>query len=210
MSINTQFVSFFNVRRGREEKKMAFTLTAGAVRNGVNGLFASFGLASEDGPNTNHNVLTATGEIQLNVDELATFLGMNAVEIQCKFSVDNKIEAQLEEAAEAGKAIRLTWELPAAPGKVSQDKRGNLHYAFTIHIVNCQLVDRWVDPNRLLDQQAMAVALSTPVEKQDPMVLLHQRVAADRMRLAAKKAAEATPSPVPAGTGLDANGDIAL
>jgi len=189
---------------------MAYTLTAGAVRNGVNGLFASFGLADADGPNTNHNVITPTGEVQLNVDELASFLGMEAVEIQCKFSVSDEIEAQLEEAAEAGKALRLTWEMPSAPGKVSQDKQGRLHYAFTIHVVNCQVVDRWIDPNRLLDQVAMGIALSTPVEKQDPMVLLRQRVAADRIRLAANKAAEATPSPVPAGAGLDANGDIAL
>jgi len=183
---------------------MVYTLTAGAVRAGSNGLFASFGLADATGPNANHSTVTQAGVIRLNVMALGEMLGMNAAEMQMKFSVNDAIEEQLEEAAEAQRAICITWELPSAPGKVSQDKRGNLHYAFNIHIVSVELVDRWVDPDRMLDQAAMGAALAVPPVAQDPMVTLRARVANDRVRLAARAAI--APEAAPAAE----DGDIVI
>jgi len=183
---------------------MVYTLTAGAVRVGSKGMFASFGLADASGPNANHSTVTEAGVIRLNVAALGEMLGLHPAEMQMKFSVDDKIEEQLEEAAEAQRAVCITWELPAAPGKVSQDKRGNLHYGFAIHVVSVELVDRWVDPDRMLDQTAMRTALAVPATVQDPMVALRARVAADRARLAARAAV--APEVAPATD----DGDIAI
>jgi len=216
----TCFVSYFNVKEvASRTKATTHTLTLGSVRESESyGSFAAFSISSDNGPATNHFVMVDGVEVALNVQALADFMGMQPGELQFKFNCEDYSD-QIQEAAASHGSVRVVWELLAAPGKVSKDKKGErLYYSFNILVKECVVGSYWVDPARKIDQDSLYAALaSAPAPKVDPMAALRARVANDRAELAAKRAAEQAAASTPAapaapvsGSGLDENGDIAL
>jgi len=194
------FISYFNVKEVDREFT-THTLTLGSVRNGKHGSFAAFSIQGDNGPAANHFVLVNGEELPLNVQALADFMGMEAHQLQFKFDCEDQLE-DIQQAADSRGSIRVSWQLLAAPGKVSKpDKKGRTYYSFNVLVTACELGSYWVDPTRKLDQEAMYAALvSNPAPRVDPMAALRARVANDRAELAAKRAAEQGAQQVAAST----------